>query len=176
MSRSSRPHTRRDILCLNDGGHDTATATERGVKRGHDRHYTKLILAKGKCEENKADPIIITLWEQRAARDDGKVAKVLEDIAKAAIKYAKDHLADQPVSAIVVKIGGIILDSLVSVFKRIFHDSPLGTKNIPVPCRQEFDDNGTVINDGTGTFDYVIHAKGNNPSYEYIIDIDVVIS
>lgn len=157
----------------------SATKTIRGVKRGYNEKMNHLLI-EGECNINDPAPIIVTLWEQRAMRDGGKIAKALEKIATQAIDFAKDFLdgksgSGSDVTSLVIsagaQVGGYILDNIVSWSKRMFKDSVLGEKIIAFPVQT--DEKG---NCKTGTFNYQIKAKSTKrPTYDYVIDIDVIV-
>jgi hypothetical protein len=166
-----------DELYFITGAKDTSHTTDtiRHIRQGYDEKV-KIELLKADMDEHTILPIQITLWEQRALRDNGKVAKALEEIANRATAYAKDNLGGLGWPTVAAKIATLILENAVSFFKHIFEDSPLGTKEIVVPRVAVPNEKLQYPKKIEGTETHKIEIKGKKESYyHYIIDVEVTI-
>ena len=151
------------------------SVTKRKIRKGFDEPV-KIELLKTEIDETGITPIQVTLWEQRALRDNSAAAKALQDNAAKAAKFAKEHFKGLAWPELVIQISGWLLDNAASFFKHIFRDSPLGTKEIVIPRVAAKDENHDFPASIDGQYQVHFTAEGHKGSYyHYDIDIAVVI-
>ncbi|MBN2529188.1 MAG: hypothetical protein JXR76_22555 [Deltaproteobacteria bacterium] len=150
--------------------------TKRRISKGFDEDV-QIELLKTEISDNVITPVLITLWEQRAFKDNGRIAKVIEEAAEKALKYAKRHLTGLSWPELAIKAGAWLLDHAVHFFKRIMKDSPLGFKEIVLPRVAGPGEAYDYPNSIEGETQYHFTAKGDKESfYHYEIDLMVKIS
>ena len=150
--------------------------TTRRIKRGFN-DAVEIKLLETDFDEKQITPVQVTVWEQRALRDNSKAAKVLESIAEQAVKFSKDHLSGLSWPELVAQVSSWLLENANSFFKRIFRDTPLGTAEIIVPRLGHKDEKQDFPEKIDGEYHYHLTAIGKKGStYHYEIDLLVEIA
>ncbi len=155
------------------GSHTSETT--RRVKKGFDKDV-KVKLLEVDIDEHQITPVQITLWEQRAMRDNSNAAQMLESLSKQATDFAKGHLNGLSWPELVIQISAWLLENAGSFFKRIFRDDPLGSVEIVVPRVGQPGEKRDFPEKIDGEHRYHMKAQGKKGSfYHYVIDIVVEI-
>jgi len=114
---------------------------------------------------DERSPILITGVEQRIIKDNSKVAGLMERLAAQGLDFASGWLMNNTSSTDKWKlIGDFLLENLISLVKLVFRDSPLITKVITEPYK----------NDVEYPITYVMRGKSDmRPTYDYRIEFDL---
>ena len=164
-----------DELYFITGCKETSLTSEttRRIKRGFNEEV-KIKLLDTKFDETQITPVQVTLWEQRALRDNGKAAEMLESISKQAVQFSNDHLKGLSRPELVVQVSSWLLENATSFFKRIFRDTPLGTAEITIPRPGQKDEKRDFPEKIDGKHHYHLTAKGDKGS-TYLYEIDLLV-
>jgi len=115
---------------------------------------------------DEKSPILITCIEQRAVKDNSVAAKMMERLAAQGVEFADGWLKNNPTSPKNAwgEIGEFLLNSLISLVKLVFRDSPLLNKVITEPYKDDI----------TYPVTYVMKGKSDSrPTYDYEIKFDI---
>lgn len=135
----------------------------RGVTRGSVVEEDIVLIDD---EVDERSPLLVTAVEQRAARDSGMLAGMLEEIAGRGADIARQWLKENPQNwpAYAAMLGSYLMDSVVGTVKLLFRDTPLLVKAIPDP----------YADDVEYPVSYVIKGRSDErPTYDYEILLEV---
>ena len=165
---------RRDEIYFISGTEDTShtTDTKRRIKKGFDEDVS-IKLLETRIDDETITPVEVTVWEQRALRDNSKVAKALEDISKKAGAFARKQGGGILWSTILLQVTGLLLENAGKLFKHVFRDSPLGTKEIVIPRVARPDENLDYPESIDGDHRFTFTVKGSDESY-YHYEIEIL--
>ncbi|NLP04283.1 MAG: hypothetical protein GX089_17455 [Fibrobacter sp.] len=140
----------------------------RRIKRGTDKIYSYDDKKTGEIifEEtiDKNSPVLITAMEQAALRDGGRLAKMMEDIAKKGADFLMEKIEQKSenLAEVFSKMRNFLLDNLVSAIKQIFKDTPVMKMVITEPY-------SPGVNCPVS---YIMKGKSDKrPTYEYEIEL-----